>query len=138
MRTFYIFQINKELAILTKDCPINLYKTMEQIYYLNPKDAKEAYKIFASLAEELNKKEINLKLFEIYRHNQGYTKFNNRHMLCNYYTDESTELTVNNIHLIIKSSMQNPCFLNDLKETKNLFVCDFINKDYFWLDQILV
>ena len=27
-----------------------------------------------------------------------------------------------------------PCFLKELQEFNDLFVCDFENKDYFWLD----
>lgn len=134
-RTFYIFKINKEFTTLTKDYPFNLYKTMEQIYFLGPNEVNTAYKMFENIANTIDKKEINLKLFEEFRHNHNYTKFDNRHMINNYYTDEETELTVKNAHLVLKSTSENPSFLSNLKDNKNLFVCDFQNKDYFWLDQ---
>ena len=138
MRTFYIFKINNEFAILTKDCPFNLYKTMEGIYYFNGSDLKPIYKMFKYIANPFNKKNLNLKIFELHRHNLNYTKFNNIHMIHNYYTDEETELTVKNVYLILKSTIATPSFFNDLKDKENLFVCDFQNKDYFWLDQLLI
>ncbi len=136
MRIFYIFKINKEFANLTKKHPYNLYKTIEQIYYLNPHDLNLAYKMFETIADAFNKRKINLDLFEIYRHNDHYTKFNNVHMINNYYTDEQSELTIKNSHLILKSTSNNPTFLKNLRTFENIFVCDFQNKDYFWLDQI--
>ena len=35
MRTFYIFRINKEMEILLKDSPYNLFKSLEDIYLLD-------------------------------------------------------------------------------------------------------
>ena len=35
MRTFYIFRINKEMEVLLKDNPYNLFKSLEDIYYLD-------------------------------------------------------------------------------------------------------
>lgn len=136
MRTFYVFKITDEFANLTKDCPFNLYKSMEQIYFLNKKDFDLAYRMFETIAVAFSKKEINHIIFSDYRHNEFYTKFNNTHMLNNYYSDEQTELTVRNAHLVIKSNSNTPAFLNDLRKEKNLFICDFGNKDYFWLEQI--
>ena len=38
MRTFYIFKINKEMTILTKETPYNLYRAIEHLYYLDEYD----------------------------------------------------------------------------------------------------
>ena len=35
MRTFYIFRINKEMEVLLKDNPYNLFKSLEDIYLLD-------------------------------------------------------------------------------------------------------
>ena len=138
MRTFYIFQINDEFTTLTKEQPYNLYKTMEEIYFLQEKDPHIAYDMFEKIVNPFNKKEINLKIFDIYRHNENYTKFNNIHMLNNYYTDEQSKLIIKNSHLLLNSSSTTPSFLKELRFLNNLFICDFKNKDYFWLDQLIV
>ena len=65
MRTFYIFKINKELAILTKDSPYNMFKSMEQIYKLDKKDFNLGLKLFEQLAEPLNHQKINTYLYKI-------------------------------------------------------------------------
>ena len=44
---------------------------------------------------------------------------------------------VNKAFLLLESNTLKPTFLNDLKEYKNLFVCDFKNKDYFWLNELV-
>jgi len=137
MRTFYIFKINNEFTTLTKDYPLNLYKNMESIYYLEKNDFDLAYKMFEKLADPFDKKTINNKIFKNYRQNQNYTKWGNTHMFNNYYTDEESQLTIRNAHLILISTVGNPVFFNDLSDMKDLFVCDFQNKDYFWMDQLL-
>ena len=35
LRTFYIFKINKEMGILLKESPYNLFKSLESIYLLD-------------------------------------------------------------------------------------------------------
>ena len=35
MRIFYIFRINKEMEVLLKDNPYNLFKSLEDIYLLD-------------------------------------------------------------------------------------------------------
>ena len=136
MRTFYIFNISREFAILTKENPYNLFKTMEEIYYLSPNDIEVAYQTFETLAKPFDKKRINNDLFQKHQNNQQYTKFKSNHVFNNYYTDEQSQLTVNTAHLIIKSTSNIPIFLKDLNPSTNLFVCDFHNKDYFWLEQL--
>lgn len=138
MRTFYIFKINKEFATLTKNCPYNLFKSMEQIYYADKNDVSTAYNIYEQIILPLNKMKINLDLFSQYREDDHYTKFRDTHMINNFYNDEQTKLIVNSSYMVLKSTKSSPTFLDDLRELENLFVCDFENKDYFWLEKILV
>ncbi len=138
MRTFYIFKINNEFATLTKNCPYNLFKSMEQIYYADKNDVSAAYNIYEQIILPLNKMKINLDLFAQYREDDHYTKFRDTHMINNFYNDEQTKLIVNSSYMVLKSTKSSPTFLDDLRELENLFVCDFENKDYFWLEKILV
>lgn len=136
MRTFYIFNISKEFKTLTKDNPYNLFKSFEEIYNFNRNDIFIAYELFFQIAIPFDKKKLNLNICDHNRHNNNYTKFNNIHIINNYYTDEQSELVINNSFLLLKTSLIAPTFLKDI-QNENLFVCDFQNKDYFWLENLV-
>ncbi len=136
MRTFYIFKINKEFKSLSKDKPYNLFKTFEQIYTSEAKDLNLIFDLFNQVALTFDKKKINLTIFDSYRHNLSYTKYNNVHLINNFYTDEASKLIVNKSYLMLKSSVDIPTFLKDIK-SDDIFICDFQNKDYFWLDCVI-
>ncbi len=138
MRTFYIFKINKEFVTLTKNCPYNLFKSMEEIYYTDKNDLSTAYNIYEQIILPLDKTKINLDLFEKYKENDHYTKFRSTHMINNFYSDEQTKLIVNSSFILLRSTKSTPTFLKKLSEFENMFACDFENKDYFWLDKIAV
>ena len=136
MRTFYIFKINKEFAILTKRCPYNLFKSIEQIYYSDKNDLSLAYNIYEQIILPLNKKQINIDIFEKCKESDYYTKFNNTHMINNFYSDEQSKLIVNSSYMLLRSTKIQPSFFKILPEIENIFVCDFENKDYFWLESV--
>ncbi len=138
MRTFYIFKINKEFAILTKNCPYNLFKSIEQIYYSDKNDLSLAYNIYEQIILPLDKVKINLNIFEKCKESDYYTKFNNIHMINNFYSDEQSKLIVNSSYMLLRSTKGSPSFLKLLQEIENIFVCDFENKDYFWLESVLI
>ena len=114
MRTFYIFKIKEEYATLTEKNPYQLFHMLDFIYTLDISEAKK------------------------YQEDYFYTKFKNIHQVHNYYKEEETKLMIKKHYLLLKSSVMNPVFLNDLKEIHRLFLCDFENKDYFWLDKLAV
>ncbi|HJJ17585.1 MAG TPA: sporulation inhibitor of replication protein SirA [Bacilli bacterium] len=138
MRTFYIFKINNEFTALTRNCPYNLFKSMEKIYYTDKKDLNVAYNVYEQIVLPFKKDKINVDIFENYKDNDHYTKFNNIHMINNFYNDEQTKLIVNSSHMILKTTVMAPSFFNILRNYSNIFVCDFENKDYFWLESVLV
>ena len=50
---------------------------------------------------------------------------------------EDTILKVYKSHIIIKSNMIKPNMLFNYLGSDDLFVCDFKNKDYFWLNELV-
>ena len=136
MRTFYIFKINDEFATLTKNCPYNLFKSMEQIYYTKKSDISIAFSIFEQIVMPIDKIQTNLDIFINYKDSDHYTKFKDTHMINNFYSDEQTKMIVNNSYILLRSTKSAPSFLDNLKNIKNGFACDFENKDYFWLETI--
>lgn len=133
MRTFYIFKINKEFKIITKDKPYNLYLALDNIHKMDKEDIKLAYKLFDEICDININKNLNDSIFNELKDNDSYTKFNNNHLVYDYYTRENSKLIVNNSYIKLKSTSNVPIFFNILKNFPNFFVIDFKTKDYFWL-----
>ncbi len=137
MRTFYVFNINKEFSILTKDSPYNLYKTLENVYYLEECDLSLGMNIFDQVAVPFQKIEINKFIYNSFKDNDFYTMFNNKHKMYNKYKDELLNIKTYNTHLLIKTNISKKNIFENICINNNLFVCDFKNKDYFWIEKIL-
>jgi len=112
MRTYYIFKINKYFAYIYKKWPYKMYKIIEELYYTKDYDMLISYKYYQKFATLFNKLALN-----------EYIKYN--------------KLTINNTCIILKTDDIYSVFLNDLNTyLDNIFICDFKNKDYFWLDSL--
>lgn len=138
MRTFYIFKIKEEYAILTKNNPYSLFRMLEFIYNLDKKDVSRGADMFYKLIESFNSKNLDIQLFKKYQDNYFYTKFKNVHQVHNVYKKEESKLVVRKHYLLLESSVVNPIFLEDLKKMNRVFLCDFENLDYFWLEKLAV
>ena len=136
MRTFYIFKINKEMAILTKDSPYNIYKNMEQLKKYDKKELAFCYNIYDQLIIPINNRVFNNKIFKKNKDNLYYEKNSNIHSIYNKYKPEDSKLIIKNSYILLKTDSINPTFLEDLSFDKDLFVCDFDNRDYFWIEKI--
>ncbi|MBQ9833973.1 MAG: sporulation inhibitor of replication protein SirA [Bacilli bacterium] len=138
MRTFYIFKINKEMAILTKDNPYNIFKSMEDIFKMTKKELPVGLNIYEQLITPINQNKVNRKIIMSYKDNDYYQKNYNVHSIYNKYKPEETKLTVKNSYLLLESNVIKPSFLKELSYDRDLFVCDFANKDYFWVDELKI
>lgn len=136
MRTFYLFKIKTNYSILTKNNPYNLYKTLEEIYHLKKDEIKIAYDLFSQIRDTFNKELLDNNIYEYYKNRYTYTKINNTHIINDYYTEEKSKLVINPSYLLIRSTKQIPTFLRTITKKNNIFVCDFDNIDYFWLDEL--
>ncbi len=137
MRTFYIFKIKEEYAILTKDNPYHLFRLFLYIYNLEESEMENGIDLFTKISDVFNMKRIDIDIFKKYQDNYFYTKFKNVHKINNIYKKEDSTLILHKRFLQLKSSVVNPVFIQDLEDISNLFFCDFINKDYFWLDNLI-
>lgn len=133
LRTFYIFKINKEFKTITKDKPYNLYLALDNIHSMNSDNVSLAFTLFNEICDKTSPKDLNLSVFNELKDSDYYIKFNNNHLINNYFTTENSKLTVNRTYLKLKSSINNPTFFKILSSIPNLFVIDFNHKDYFWL-----
>lgn len=137
MRTFYLFKIKKDYYNNYKNSPYKIYKTLENIYLLDNKNVLIGMNLMKELINPFVVNNLNLKFKEIYFNNINYTNYLNTHIYNDFYTNEKTKIYLNTTFLKIKSNKDFPVFLKDLKTQEYIFVCDFMNIDYFFLKDIL-
>lgn len=136
MRIYYIFSIKDDVYKITKNDPEKLYNVLSNIYSLPKKESKLGYKVFERTCMFFDKQNINLLIKRLNSDNYSYTCFRNNHIINDFYNNETTKLTINYSHLILKTNIEYPRFLSEIRSLKNLFICDFINEDYFYLKEI--
>lgn len=138
MRKFLIFNINDEMSILSKKNPYNIYRSLEQIYKMKRKDLNVGMNIYEQIIVPINVEKLNNELFNTYKNNNYYSKVSNKHLFYNKYRPEDSKLIINNSYMLLESDAVVPVFLKGLNKNKNLLACDFENRDYFWIDELLL
>ncbi|MEG2351076.1 MAG: sporulation inhibitor of replication protein SirA [Bacilli bacterium] len=136
MRVYYLFKINDSFSNLYYNKTYYLYKMLEQISLSSKNDFIISYRLFEQMAVAYNKININSSIYRMYAYNKNYKKSLNKHILND--DVESTKLTVYNTYIKIKTNKNITAFFKCLAKESNVFVCDFNNKDYFWLDKALL
>lgn len=135
MREYYLFYINSDIKHIYFHESYQLFNTLKKIYNIKKESVVDGYLILRNLVDEIEKKKLNKIIFNDYRDSDYYIKFQNRHVINNYYNNEHTELIINNTYLKLISSENYPTFFKYFNYD-NVFVCDFNNKDYFWLNYV--
>lgn len=134
MRTYYIFKINKYFAYIYKKWPYKMYKIIEELYYTRDYDLSISYKYYKKFATPFNKISLNEYIYNLNKKNINYKRDNNIHIICN---DKYNKLLINGSCMILKTNDIYSVFLNDINQyMDNIFICDFKNKDYFWLENL--
>ena len=134
MRTYYIFNVNKFYKYMYKNNPFKMYKIFEDIYYSRNYDNIKTFRVMEEVSVPFNKIMLNEYIYFEYKLKYGYKRMDNIHILN---TDEKTTLRINNYNIKIETDSNYSTFFGDIKSyNSNLFVCDFDNKDYFWLSKL--
>ena len=134
MRVYYLFKINDSFSKLYYNKTYYLYKMLEQISKSSQNDFIISYRLFSQMATAYNKVEINSDIYKAFEYNDKYMKTLNKHILNDGV--EKTKLTVYNTYIKIRTNQNLTSFFKVLNKEKNIFVCDFNNKDYFWLSKV--
>lgn len=135
MRTFYIFKINNMFQTFYNDKSNILFKMFNEIYSSNDQDLINKFRLFEKITIPINKKIFNNYIMLKHRDDIFYTKNDNVHTIEN--DKEISRLTINNTFLKIKSNKNINSFIKDIYDSKeSVFVIDFQNKDYFWINEI--
>jgi hypothetical protein len=138
MRTFYIFKIKKEISIIMKETPYNLFKTINDLYYQDSNYLGVSFNVYKDIFDSFNKQYINKKIYNTFKDYKYYSRDGDVHYIYNKYRPENSSLKVFNGHIILKSDTIKPTLLINYLHSNNLFVCDFKNKDYFWLNEFVM
>ena len=135
MRTFYIFKINNMFQTFYNDKSNILFKMFNEIYSSNDQDLINKFRLFEQITIPFNKRIFNNYVMLKHRDDIFYTKNDNVHTVEN--DKEISRLTINNTFLKIKSNKNINSFIKDIYDSKeSVFVIDFQNKDYFWINEI--
>lgn len=134
MRVYYLFKINDSFSNLYYNKTYYLYKMLEQISKSSKNDFIISYRLFEQMAVAFNKSTINSNIYKNFVYNEKYSKTLNKHILDDL--SEKTKLTVYNTYIKIKTNKNITSFFKVLSNEENVFVCDFVNKDYFWLSNV--
>ena len=118
-----------------KNKPFKMYKMLEEIYHTKNNDVVLTYKMFEQIAKSFNKKEVNEYINSYLKDQKFYMVSNNIHVISN--SLEYSKLSVSNSNIKIKTNINYTSFFKIIEGYNDkIFVCDFINKDYFWLNNI--
>ncbi len=135
MRTFYVFNINDYFFSMYRETPYRIYEMLEDIYHIKNYDLRMTVRLYSQMVCKINKVMMNEYLYNNYNMYQDYNRECNTHNIATNY--EYSKLIVSNTHLKIRTNRNYPVFFECLNRyNNNIFVCDFENKDYFWLDKI--
>jgi len=137
MRIYYIFYINNYFANFYRKKTYTIYKMLESIKNIKEYDLVLSYKLYSQIAIPFNKIKVNEYILNSYDNSYFYYKSSNIHIIENLSLNERSKLVVGNANLKLKSNINYSTFLSIINSySDNLFVCDFVNKDYFWLSNI--
>ncbi len=129
-----MFKINKYFAYVYKRWPYKMYKIIEELYYTKDYDMLSSYRYYKKFALEFDKSLLNDYIYSLNKTNKLYYRDNSTHILNN---DNYNKLMISKTCLILRTDDMYSLFLNDISNyTDNIFICDFRNKDYFWLDNL--
>ncbi len=136
MRTYYAFIIKDALMHFYLKRPYSLYKILEQIYRLKSNDIVLGYRLLGQVTKPFGIKKIDNFIYKRHFNELEYFRIDDGHMIKNLYSDEITFLKAFNTHVKIKTNNNCSTFFNSIQEyDENIFVCDFENQDFFWINK---
>ena len=138
MRLYYIFSIKSEIVNLYKDKPASLYKILENIYYMHQEDINYGFAIFKQITNKIKKQELSNDIYIKLHKDLVYSKIDGDHVINDLYHDEVSILKIKSSHLVIETNKSSSSFFGILNNINNcFFVCDFKEKDFFFMNEIV-
>ncbi|MDD3392971.1 MAG: sporulation inhibitor of replication protein SirA [Bacilli bacterium] len=131
MKTYYIFLIKKDITRVYENNEKQLFKILDNLYHFRKTNLRYGITLYKQLCQIIDDKNIDNFL------NNKATLTKNS----NYYFKEQNEVSMVMLKtscVIIKTNSEFPqLFKWLLFYNKNFFICDFENKQYYWLKNII-
>lgn len=136
MRVFYIYNVNDFFTSVYDKYPYKLYKMLEDAYYTNKHNIVLSTNYYEQITTNFNKLYINNYIYANNRLDSYYYNKNNIHIISS--RDEYSKLMVSSYCLKLKTNLNYPNFFKNITSySDNIFICDFENQDYFWLNKVV-
>lgn len=133
MRKYYLFTIQKDFHEIYKNNSYVLYKTLENLWKMKSKDFSYGLSLYESLCQV-----FDVPLLNRYLKNKYYEQIRsskNRHIIYSKDKKSYVLIEINYSCIIVLTNINMPNILRDFNYySRYIFVCDFINEDFFWLD----
>ena len=137
MITFYLFDVKENILKNYRNNYEELYGLLESIHYLKTEDIILGFNIYQRIVNPMKKEEYNDYIKKNNLGKENYICYNYTHTINDFYFNESTKMIINNSHIKIKTNKNVPSFFYNIRNFKNIFVCDFNNHDYFLLEDTI-
>ena len=135
MRVFYIYNVNDFFTSVYDKYPYKLYKMLEDAYYTNKHNIVLSSTYYEQITTNFNKLYINNYINANNKLDSYYYNKNNIHIISS--RDEYSKLMVSRYCLKLKTNLNYPTFFKNITTySDNIFICDFENQDYFWLNKV--
>lgn len=136
LRIFYIYNVNDLFTSVYDAYPYKLYKMLEEAYYTNKYNLVVSSNLYEQVIVNFNKLFMNDYLFFNNKLDVYYYRKNNIHLISS--SSEYSKLMVSGYCMKLKTNLNYPKFFDDINSySDNIFVCDFENGDYFWLNKVV-
>ena len=138
MRMYYVFNVKEDIVNLYKDSPSSLFKVLNSIYYMHREDLNYGFNLFRQLTKKIDKDYLNNQLYIYLNKDLVYSKINDELIINDLFNDEVSILKVKRSYLLLQSNKSYSSFFKILYGyNKNYFICDFLEKDFFFLNDII-
>lgn len=128
MRKYYLFVVKKEFSRVYRNNAETLYKTLENLYKTKSKNFNYEIALYNQLCLPFN---VDI-LTNYFDHQSSMKKNKNKYFYRN--KSEVVYFKINYSCCQIVTNMNLPSVLKVFDYySKDIFVCDFENRDYFWL-----
>ncbi len=135
---YYIFDVKNDIANLYRDNQGSLFRILENIYYIHADDIMYGFNIFKQLTNKIKVGEFNNNIYIKLHKDLVYAKTNGEHVINDLYHDEVSILKVKSSHLLLESNKSYSSFFKVLNDVNpNYFICDFKEKDFFFINDIV-
>lgn len=132
MRKYYLFIIKKDYYDVYKKNPLVLYKTLENLYKLKRDDLNYGITLYNQICNI-----VDVSRLKNYFEQVNFKSKDNRFLI--HQNNQWVLLDIHYSCIICKTIKNWPTVFDILNYySKYIFVCDFYNKDYFFLNRSII